>query len=277
MRAIQLRCGRFILSLVLCLTFVPFGTAAGQAAEQELTKEQIKQFLLTAKVTSSKKTKKGITEPSRLTLSDGTTTHEAIFQAVDVHKPTMQFADGTTEINFVDSYKYNIAGYILSEMLGIDDMIPPHVERKWNGQQGSLSWLVPVKMDEQDRMKQKISSPNPDAWNKQMYKVRIFDELVRDTDANLTNVLISPEWKIYRVDFSRAFRLNKDVKDTKNLTHCDRQLFEKLKALKEADVIEKTKNFLTKSEAQAVMARRDKIVAFIQKTIAEKGESEVLY
>ncbi len=189
----------------------------------------------------------------------------------------MQFADGHTEINFVDAYKYNIAAYILSEMIGMDDMIPVHVERKWNGLTGSLSWLVAVKMDEQERLKQKVAAPDTEAWNKQMYKIRVFDELVYDTDPNLTNVLIGEDWKIWRVDFSRAFRLSKDLQNSKNLVKCDRQIFEKLKALNEAEFTQRTKNFLTKPEAQAVMARRDKIVAFFQKLIAEKGEKEILY
>jgi hypothetical protein len=52
---------------------------------------------------------------------------------------------------------------------------------------------------------------------------------------------------------------------------------EKLKALDETALTEKTKNYLTKDEVKAVMARRDKIVAQVQKMIAEKGENEVLY
>jgi len=246
-------------------------------ADDSLTKDQMKQFLASAKVVASKHTKKGVTDPWRLTLSDGSTTHEGIFQAIDVHKATMQFADGTTEINFVDSYKYNVAAYQISELVGVDDMIPVYVERKWNGQVGSISWLVPVKFDESDRLKQKISAPDTDAWNKQMYRVRVFDELVYDNDPNLTNVLIGEDWKIWRVDFSRAFRLSKDVKSTNNLVKCDRQLLDKLKALTEAEVLQKTKNTLTKAEVQAVMARRDKIVAYFQKLVAQKGESEVLY
>jgi len=268
----QLWYRRLVLCVALCLSFSVFALA-----QADLSKDQIKDFLAKAKVVSSKHTNKGITEPWRLTLSDGTTTHEAIFQAVDVHKPTMQFADGHTEINFIDSYRYNVAAYALSELLGMDDMIPVHVERKWNGQVGSLSWLVPVTMDEADRQKKKVSSPDPEAWNKQMYKIRVFDELVYDTDPNLTNVLIGPEWKIWRVDFSRAFRLNKDVKDANNLVKCDRNLFDKLKALNEMEFAAKTKTFLNKQEVQAVMARRDKIVAFFQKMIDQKGEKEVLY
>ena len=226
----QSNCLKLIVAIVLCLLSSRLVMAA-----DSLTKEEMKRFLASAKVVASKHTKKGVTDPWRLTLSDGTTTHEGIFQAIDVHKATMQFADGTTEINFVDSYKYNIAAYQLAELLGVDDMIPTYVQRKWNGQVGSISWLVSVKFDEQDRLKQKISSPDTDAWNKQMYRVRVFDELVFDNDPNLTNVLIGEDWKIWRVDFSRAFRLSKDLKNPNNLVRCDRQFLEKLKTLTEAD------------------------------------------
>jgi len=251
-------------------------TLAG-ADETAPTKEQIKQFLLTAKVISSHGSKKGITNTSRLTLSDGTITHDASFQPVDEHKMQKQFSDGHTEINFVDSYKYNIAAYMLAEMVGFDDMMPVYVERKWNGQTGSLSWWLPIKMDDADRMHQKLEPPDKEAWNNQMYKIRVFDELVYDTDPNLTNVLIGEDWKLWRIDFSRAFRFNKELKDPKDLVKCDRQLFEKLKALDGNELGEKTKKYLSKDEVKAVMARRDKIVTFFQKQIAEKGEGEVLY
>jgi len=110
-----------------------------------------------------------------------------------------------------------------------------------------------------------------------MYKVRVFDELVYDTDANLTNVLIGADWKIWRIDFTRAFRRSIDLKDTKDLERCDRQLLEKLKTLDGNELTEKTKRYLNKEEVKAVMARRDKIVAQFQKLISEKGEKEVLY
>ena len=111
----------------------------------------------------------------------------------------------------------------------------------------------------------------------QMYKIRVFDQLVSDSDPNLTNVLIGENWQIWRIDFSRAFRLNKDVKNPKDLVRCDRQLLEKLKALDGNVFTEKTKRYLTKDEVKAVMARRDKIVAQFQTMIAQKGENEVLY
>jgi hypothetical protein len=258
---------------MLCLTCTPFVTGFD---EPTLTKDQIKQFLLTAKVVKSERSKKGITEPWRLTLSDGTITHDASFQTIDEHKPSMQLASGT-ELNFVDSYKYNIAAYQLAELLGLDNLVPVYVERKWRGDTGSLSWWLPVKMDEVERHKQGLTAPDPDAWNKQMYRVRVLDQLVYDNDPNLTNVLIGADWQIWRVDFSRAFRLSKDLRNPGDLVRCDRQLLEKLKALDGNELTERTKHYLTKDEVKALMARRDKIVATFQKLIAEKGENEVLY
>ncbi|HEX3353117.1 MAG TPA: hypothetical protein VHS34_09870 [Terriglobales bacterium] len=268
------RSGRsLILIALVCLTCQSFLVASD---DSNLTKDQIKQFLLTAKVIKSEQSKKGITNPWRLTLSDGTITHDASFQAVDVHKATMELASGP-ELNFVDSYKYNIAAYMLAEMIGMDDMLPVYVERKWKGNSGSLSWWLPVKMDEVERHKQGLTAPDPDAWNAQMYKIRVFDQLVYDNDPNLTNVLIGPDWKIWRVDFTRAFRLQQNLRNPGDLVRCDRHLLEKLKALNGDEFQAKTKGYLTKSEVKAVMARRDKIVDQFQKLIAEKGESEVLY
>jgi hypothetical protein len=157
-------------------------------------------------------------------------------------------------------------------------MLPVYVERSWGGNPGSLSWWLPVKMDEVERHQQKLTAPNPDAWNNQMYKIRVFDQLVSDTDANLTNVLIGEDWQIWRVDFTRAFRLRKDLTAPElNLVRCDRQLLEKLKTLDGNELAAKTKHYLNKEEVKAVMARRDKIVAYFQKLISEKGENEVLY
>ena len=274
MRKYQLLVSRLLAVLAVCAIFPITRTSAD---ETNLTKEQIRQFLLTAKVIDSHQAKKGVTNTSRLTLSDGTVTHDASFQPVEEHKMQKQFADGHTEINFVDSYKYNIAAYLLAEMVGFDDMMPVYVERKWNGQTGSLSWWLPVMMDDADRMKRKMEPPDPEAWNKQMYKIRVFDELVYDTDPNLTNVLIGQDWKLWRIDFSRAFRINKDLKDSKDLVKCPREMLEKLKVLDANQLTEKTKPYLSKDEVKGVMARRDKIVAYYLKLIAEKGEGEVLY
>jgi hypothetical protein len=264
---------KLILALMACLLCLRIVSASD---EPTLNKEQIKEFLLNAKVVNSQRSKKGITNTWRLTLSDGRLTHDASFQSVDNHAAKKELANGV-EFKFVDSYKYNLAAYALAELLGIDDMLPVYVERKWKGEVGSLSWWLPAKMDEVERHKRKLTVPDADAWNNQMYKIRVLDQLVFDTDTNLTNVLIGEEWKIWRIDFTRAFRLSKDLRNPGDLARCDRQLFEKLKTLDENQVAEKTKHYLNKDEIKSVMARRDKIVAHFQQLISEKGENEALY
>jgi hypothetical protein len=268
-------------ALAMCLAAASGVLAAANTQnlsnEPKLTEEQKKDFLLNAKVVNSHQLGVGITHPWRLTLSDGTLTHDAAFQSVDEHKTVMKLADGRTELNFRDSYHFNIAARELAKLLGLDDMLPVTVERKWQGNSGSLSWWVPWWKMELDRKKEKLEPPDAEAWNKQMYKVRVFDELIYDTDPNLGNVLITQDWKIWRIDFTRAFRQNHDLRDPKNLVQCDRQLLEKLRQLSYDEVLDKTKPHLNKSEVKALMARRDKIVAYFEKLIAQKGEGAVLY
>jgi hypothetical protein len=247
------------------------------ADDSTLSKEQIKEFLLNAQILRAKESTKGVTHPYQLTLSDGRITHDASFQGVDEHKKEVRLATGQIELNFVDSYKYNLAAYILAEMIGFDDTMPVYVERKWKDTTGSLSWWLPALMDGQERFLRNIQPPNREQWDRQVYKIRVFNLLVYDTDPNLTNILISKDWKVWRIDFTRAFRLQEDLQIPKDLQRCDRQLFEKLKALDAMELATKTKKYLTDAEVQAATTRRDKIVAHYQKLIDEKGEQAVLY
>ena len=64
--------------------------------------------------------------------------------------------------------------------------------------------------------------------------------------------MIGEDWKIWRVDFTRAFRLQKDLKDPKDIVRCDRHLFEKLKALDGNELAAKTKIYLNKDEVKAL-------------------------
>jgi hypothetical protein len=258
--------------VVVCLAVL------SQAAAQEpnLTEQEMKQFLLQAKVINSRHTSNGVTSPWRLTLSDGKLTHDACFQPIDESNSNVQM-EGGTEPTFRDSYHFNIAAYELAKLLGIGDMIPVYVQRKWKGDSGSLSWWVPSKMDEATRKKNHIQPPDRSAWNEQVNKMWVFSELVYDTDRNATNMLITEDWKLWMIDFTRAFRSYHDLLEPRHLGMCDRQLLANLRQLKEADVLEKTKPHLNKDQVKALMARRDKIVAFYDKQIAQKGESAVLY
>ena len=276
---------RLLITVMFCLlalmaTAQPAATQTQPqtpSEEPQLTVEQMKTFLLNAKVIKEKQTAKGVTAPSRLTMTDGVITHDAAFQTIDESKPKMEFAMGGTEMNFRDSYKYNIAAYELACMLGLGQMMPVTVERKIAGKTGSLTWWLKVQMDEVDRMKKKIKPPYPESWNEQMHRIRVFTQLVFDMDRNLTNLLIGPQWQLYMIDFTRAFRLHQQLKEEKDLVKCDRQLLTNLRKLEASQVDQMLKPYLTKPEIKAIMVRRDKIVSHFEKLIAKKGENEVLY
>jgi hypothetical protein len=156
-------------------------------------------------------------------------------------------------------------------------MMPVTIERKYEGKTGSLSWWLPVKMDESERLKKKIEPPNLDAWNRQFHKMAVFSQLVYDTDRNLGNILISEDWHLWMIDFSRAFRMYYNLEKPETLKRCDRQLLENLRSLDGQEVAARTKYYLTGPEVKGIMARRDKIVAQFEKLIREKGEKRVLY
>jgi hypothetical protein len=259
------------------LLFIP-GRLPGQEQSPLLSKEEVRQFLLTAKVVKSEKSGKGLTHPWRLTLSAGGRTHDASFQDIDVRTQEAGFAGGGRELNFADSFHYNIAAYELALLLELDDMVPITVEREWEGRKGSLSWWVDdVKMDEDERLKQGITPPEPRTWNRQMHSVRIFSQLIYDTDRNLQNVLITGDWKVWIIDFSRAFRTLRQLPEEKDLLKCEKGLFSRLLELSKDGVSHAVGAHLTKWETEALMARRDLIAARFQKLIAEKGEPAVLY
>lgn len=275
--------GAFAVPLLVLLAFPPLAYAqtTTPAPSAELSTDQIRVFLKDAKVIRTRTTSKGVTAPKRLTLSDGNIEHDAVFQAVDEHKMVMNLGGGgrqsTTELNFVDSYKYNIAAYEVARLLGLDYMMPVYVERKWGGQTGSISWFVPSLMDESERLKKKIQPPNPTDWNQQMYRMRAFSSLVRDTDRNLTNVLVTHQWKVMMIDFSRAFRLQPELLHQKDLAKIDRSLLAKMESLTRESVKDVTTDYLTNAELDAMMKRRDLLVAHFKKLIADLGEEKVLY
>lgn len=233
--------------------------------------------MLRADVVRTKGVSTGITGTKRATLSDGKLTHDASVQTVDIYKASFQ-TDKGTELNFRDSYKYNIAAYRLDRLLGLH-MIPVSVERSVQGHTGALTWWVDdVKMMEKDRFQKKMDAPDPAAWNDQMHQVRVFNELVYNTDANLGNLLITNDWRLWMVDFSRAFRLYKDLREPKNLTNCklDRRIYNALRSLNQQTLNEKLSDVLRDTEINGLLARRDRILAHFDQQIAQKGEPAVI-
>jgi hypothetical protein len=240
------------------------------------SRDQMEQFLLNANVVQRKTLGVGVTNSERATLSDGQLQHDAHIQSIDVQKSAFTSKRGT-ELNFKDSYKFNIAAYRLDKILGLN-MIPVSVERKVGGKTSAITWWVDDKMfDEVDRKRQGLEPPNKDDWNKQMWAVRVFDQLIYNTDRNLGNLVIDKQWRMWMIDHTRAFRLEKTLRSEKDLAMCDRKLLASLRKLDENTLNEQLRPYLTKSEVRAMLDRRDVIVKFFEDAVKEKGEGAVLY
>ena len=107
--------------------------------------------------------------------------------------------------------------------------------------------------------------------------MRVFSQLVYDIDRTVDNLLITEDWKLWMIDFTRAFRWHDKLLAPHKLMKCSRQLLGKLRQLNEVEVREKTRPHLNQWEVKALMKRRDKIVAHFDNLIAQRGEDQVLY
>ena len=263
--------------------FLRFASALGLlawlAAAQDPAKLSLadkEAFLLNAKIVSQHNLAKGVTNSRQATLNDGKIQHDAHIQTIEISKASYQTQRGT-ELNFRDSFKYNMAAYELAKILELD-MIPPSVERKVGGKAAAVTWWVDnKKFDELERVKQNVQPPDLDAWNKQMYVVRVFDQLIYNTDRNLGNLAIDNNWQIWMIDHTRAFRMQKSLDNPKNLVQCDRKLLARMKELDKNTLKQRLSKYLTAMEIDGILARRDKVVQFFDEEIAKKGEAAVLY
>ncbi len=190
--------------LLAAIALVPVQLSAASTP----TYDQQEAFLRTAKITSAKASKKGITGTVRVTMTDGKITHDASVQRINDHQTVFQGAGGTTELNFKDTYMFNIAGWKLAKMLGIEDMVPPSVERSYKGDTASFTWWIDdVLMDEEERLAKKISPPDRDHWDKEIQVMACQRSPMYNTDSNATNLLIdNGRWRVWMIDHTRAFR-----------------------------------------------------------------------
>lgn len=235
-------------------------------------------FLHHAEIVDSRAVGSGTNETLRLTLTDGELTHDASFQSVDERAAVKDLPDGTTEVAFVDSYRYNVAAYRLAGLLGLSNMVPASVERSYGGKAGALTWWIDdVAMSEADMMEKGLSVPDAKAWSEQIYRVRVFSELVHDTDRNRSNLLITNDWKIWMIDFTRAFRRWPRLVHPEWLLRCDRDLFGALESLDRDSLEEELSDILSSVEVEGVWSRRRLILDHYESLIEERGEGQVLY
>jgi hypothetical protein len=250
----------------------PFQKAVG------LTDALKEDFLTNGTVVRTRSVGTGVTGSVRATLRKDGLEHDAHIQSIDQGKPVKELGAGTTEMDFRDTYRGNVAAYRLDRLLGLG-MIPVTVERDFERKKAAFTWWVDdVLMDELQRHEKKIEAPDPPAWNRQIWVVRIFDQLIYNFDRNLGNLLVDKSWNLWMIDHTRAFKIFKELKDQANLgTHCPRALLLALRKLDRENVRGALGRLLTQAQIDGLLGRRDLIVKYFDDRIAEIGEKQVLY
>jgi hypothetical protein len=273
-------------AVIVFLTVVCLGAGVrvfGQftAAEQG-EYDKWEDFLKTAKIVGQERIPiaLAVTEPYILTMEKDGVQHRALWKN----------ALGERVGGFKETWKGEIAAYRLSRYLGLH-MVPVTVEREFQGDRGSCQIWVDPWNNLETILKKKLNPPGIKAmyFQRELCLQRAFDNLISNEDRHQRNYLILDDWRMILIDNSRSFRTTKKFttkliydekfKEGPNfiMATLPRTFVEALKALTPEAIKQVVGENLTDAEITATMARRDLMIAWLDKRIAELGETKVLY
>ncbi len=218
---------------------------------------EFEEFLKQAKVIKVDDVPVGVTKPKRAYVAPGGLAGSFVFKELMPSRKS----------GFFESYKSEIAAYELDKIMGMG-MVPPTVERKHDGVTGSAQLWVEHCTLLRDRDTTK--APDMGAWNKQVYRQRVWDNLTANIDRNQGNLLMDDGWNLILIDHSRAFTGSMTMPFPMN--KIDKEFYEKLKALDEATIKAGLGKWLFDGP-KPILKRRDKIVEHFDKMLAQWGEA----
>jgi hypothetical protein len=225
--------------------------------------QALEDFLRIAEVIKMEDIGLGVTKPRRAYLAPGGPVDRMAWKTI---RP------GIYE-GFWESYKSEIAAYELDKLLGLD-MIPPTVERRVKGEVGAaVMWVSPAKS-----FKDLGGPPSPPpnklaAWSRQLIRAKMFDNLIANIDPNLGNWLVDPSWNLILIDHTRSFTTRKNM--VHEMTRIDHELWQRMKALTVDSLTPALEKWIGTREIRAIIERRDRMQAVLDKLVAAKGEMAV--
>lgn len=230
--------------------------------------QALEKVLREAKVETIEKEKLGgRTGPWLITLDGGAVKQRAVFRHVDRRRPQPT----------PDSYKYDIAAYELTKLLGVE-LIPPVVERVIGGRDGSLQVYLENCIREKDRKRKRLEPPDLKAFSNALEGIKVFESLTYDKCQDADDLYIHMEdWRVCRVDFSEAFAPVSELLPGCDITVCSRKLYAGLLKLDEGTVKSALKTYLNDEEIGMLLIRKGLLVEKIKALIGEKGEDAVLF
>jgi tRNA A-37 threonylcarbamoyl transferase component Bud32 len=264
---------------LIFLTSATFSTATSVLLAQSfetLQSLEMERFLHEAKIVRLGKTLGGVTMSRQAILELDGVTRFAVFKTIDEKKSGLTELSKGSEINFQDSWRTEIPAYELDKLLGLG-MVPTTVARAFDGKEGSLQAWVDLPMCEAERLKKKIRAPEAETWNQQIHKVRMFDNLIYNTDRHANNICISKDWQVILIDHSRAFRSFSTLRAGNDLVRFSRSMLAAMEKLDHATLTAKTSKYLDSYQIEGILKRRDLIVERARRLAKERGEAAVLF
>ena len=269
--------------VVIATAWLALGTGRALAQftpEEVAERPKWEAFLLTAEITDSAQLRgdEAVTSPWKLALKDGDLVREALWK-----NPSGMMG------GFLEGWRYEIAAYLLDKLLGLG-MVPPTVERRYHGDRGSLQLWVPDSMTLKTKLARNIKTPLIKVfnWNRMTYLQRAWDNLIANEDRHTNQILVTPDFRMVLIDHSRSFRTGK--KFTRDLIYTERHregpklmselpraFVEKLRGLTAEGVKAVVGEYIKDDEVQAMLARRDLILAEVERLVKKEGEANVLY
>jgi hypothetical protein len=251
--------------------FLAQGPAAGQTQSSKIwlgRNAEFEEFLRTAEIERTSGTAVGVLAPRHAHFKTGGLAAGAAVKPIP---------PGRRE-GFFESYKSEIAAYKLDRILDLN-MVPPTVERRYEGREASAQLWVENVIMLSDVRKRGLKDPNPVRWNQNLHRAMVFDNLVGNIDPNEGNWLFDSLWNFFKIDCSRCFtdtaKMPHDVK--KVIRHIDRPFFERLKALNRDEVRKEIGDLLTENNAlPSLFRRRDSIVRDFEDLVKQSSEAQVV-
>jgi len=268
------------LAFVIVLGF-NFQSIAQFTKEEVADRAKWEEFLKTAEITGQEQPfseREAVTKPWKLTLEKDGVTKNALWKN----------PEGRMK-GYMENWKWEIAAYRLDKYLELN-MVPPTVERRFQGDRGSCQLWVDAWISLKDKYKQNIKIPSYKVfhWNRALFLQRAFDNLIANEDRHQNQFLITKDWRMILIDHSRSFRTKKKfikklIYDEKYkegprlMKELPRAFYEKLKALNSEIIGDIVGEYLTDKEIEAVLIRKDLIIKWLDNRIKELGEDKVLY
>ena len=259
------------------LTAAP-STLSAQSA-QVIQGPEVEQFLKKARFVARQPLGSGVSGSLKVTLEEDGETEFGVLKIIDQKRPGAQInSQGEVEIDFQDSWRTEVAAYELDKLLGLG-MVPATIEREspYDNVPGSLQLWVVSAMTEAKRREKAVIPSEAEKWARQLSAMYIFDALIYNTDRHPDNLLITESFDIRLIDHSRSFRPNAELRNEEDLRRFPRPIVERLEQLTKSDVEKHLGDYLSLTQMDGLMKRRQLLLDRVQELIKEFSEQAVFY